>query len=633
MTAVSEVSDLRRRIDKALDAGLALEARYLLMQMALTDRAGTLARFRVSRYERLPEILPMTRHRLMVLRSFTVETMVPFLRAQAFDRGVNLQVSVAPLNSHTQLILDPSSELYRCSPDTVILALQARDLIPEIWHDAASLSEQDLETRAHIALSELASLLKAFRARSDASIILHTLELPYRPSNGVLDAQTSTGQTSAIMKINRGLQILASEYHGVYLLDYENLVSRYGKDSWHDERRWLSSRLPIKADHLPDLANEWLRFLVPLSGRVCKALVVDLDNTLWGGVVGEDGPEGLQLGPDYPGTGFLDLQRAILDLYERGVILAIASKNNEADAMEVLEKHQTMLLRPHHFASLRINWNDKAGNLRGIADELNIGLDALAFLDDNPVEREFIRTQIPEVTVIELPDDPGLYARTLRAEPVFERLTLSDEDRERGRYYATDRLRNNLAETSYSIEDFYRSLEMEVTLAECTPDALTRVAQLTQKTNQFNLTTHRYTEQQIATLMESDEWDVLTVRVKDRFGDNGLVGVLIGQSAEDYEIETLLMSCRVMGRTVETGILSAMSQLALSRGCKSLSASYVPTKKNVVVADLYSSHGFECTETTDQGTRWRISPAPQVIPMPAWLKFQIEVREPAGALS
>jgi FkbH-like protein len=204
--------------------------------------------------------------------------------------------------------------------------------------------------------------------------------------------------------------------------------------------------------------------LLPLTGKVCKALVVDLDNTLWGGIVGENGPHGIELGAEYPGAAYRALQRAILDLHERGVIIAVASKNNEADALEVIERHPGMLLRLQHFSALQISWNEKAHSLRAIAAELNIGLDSLAFIDDNPVEREHIRIQVPEVYVIDLPTDPMGYAEALRAVPVFERTVLTGEDRARGRLYAEERSRTTLEKASGSVEEFYRSLEMSMTM-------------------------------------------------------------------------------------------------------------------------------------------------------------------------
>ncbi len=284
----------------------------------------------------------------------------------------------------------------------------------------------------------------------------------------------------------------------MYVLDYDALVARHGGEHWHDERKWLTARLPIAAAYLLPMAREWTRFVVPLSGRIAKVLVVDLDNTLWGGVIGEDGMTGIAVGPEYPGAAYQSLQRALLDLSRKGILLALCSKNNLDDAMEALEKHPGMLLRAKHFAALRINWTDKAQNLREIAQELNVGLDALAFIDDNRFEREQVRAALPEVTVIDLPKNPTDYASAVRNCAALERLALSSEDQQRTEMYAAQKERAGAGQNFRSKEDFFRYLEQEAELDPLSDLTLARVAQLTQKTNQFNLTTRRYTELQIA---------------------------------------------------------------------------------------------------------------------------------------
>jgi FkbH-like protein len=359
-------------------------------------------------------------------------------------------------------------------------------------------------------------------------------------------------------------------------------------------------------------------------------LVTDLDNTLWGGVVGEDGIDGIQLGIEYPGAAFQAVQRVMLDLYRRGILLAVCSKNNLSDAMEALEKHPGMLLKPEHFAAMRINWKDKAENLREIAAELNIGIDSLAFLDDNPVERERIRTVFPEVTVIELPEDPMSFSRVLRETPVFERLTLSEEDRERGRYYAQQRQRVELERRVSSLEDFYRSLQQEIEIATVTPGTLTRIAQLTQKTNQFNLTTRRYSEQQLTEMAQSSAWKIYSIRVKDRFGDNGTVGVAITHDVEEVcEIDTFLMSCRVISRTVETALISFLIEQARTRGMIQIRGWFLPTKKNHMAADFYPLHGFQKVSEDNEKTFWSLALSESVTRCPEWIKLASPEERPA----
>jgi FkbH-like protein len=378
----------------------------------------------------------------------------------------------------------------------------------------------------------------------------------------------------------------------------------------------------VAATHVGYLAKEWARFLHPLTGKVAKAVAIDLDNTLWGGVIGEDGMAGIRLGGEYPGAAYRSLQRALLDLYRRGILLAVCSKNNPEDAMEALERHPEMLLRPQHFAALRINWQDKAQNLREIAAELNIGIDAIAFLDDNPVERQHVRAGLPEVTVIELPEDPMQYARVLRESPVFERLTLSEEDRERGQYYVAQRERTQLEQSVGSKEDFYRSLQQEAEVAAVSPATLARVAQLTQKTNQFNVTTRRYTEQEISDKAASPDWGVYSIRVRDRFADNGLVGVAILHfDGDGCEIDTLLLSCRVIGRTVETAFLAWLIERAEARGAKRIAGWFLPTKKNAPAKDFYASHGFDRASEDSRGVLWALDLPQSRVVRPEWVRL------------
>jgi FkbH-like protein len=428
---------------------------------------------------------------------------------------------------------------------------------------------------------------------------------------------------------------MAGEYPGVFVLDYDTLVSRYGRERWHDEQKWLTVRLPIGAEFLNAFCSEWLRFLHPLCGRTGKVLVTDLDNTLWGGVVGEDGLTGIRLDGEYPGAAYRALQQAMLDLYRRGILLAIASKNNEPDAMQVFKEHRGMLLQPSQFSAMRINWRNKADNIREIAEELNVGLDSVVFLDDNPVERERVRRELPEVTVIELPADPMRYASTLRDVAMFERLTRSTEDSMRQEYYAQQRLRSELQRSSESLEGFYRSLRQVVEIEPLKAKDVARAAQLTHKTNQFNLTTKRHTEAQLARIASSPDWDVYAVRVLDRFGDNGLVGVCItNRSGDTCEIDTLLLSCRVIGRTVESAILFFLTEQSRAKGIKLLRGRYARTAKNQPAASFYPDHGFEKVRQASQdedGMLWLLDLGKTQPACPDWIELRTE-REAAATV-
>jgi FkbH-like protein len=380
--------------------------------------------------------------------------------------------------------------------------------------------------------------------------------------------------------------------------------------------------MPTATEPQIPLVRRWPTYIPPPSGRICTALDSDLATPLCGGVIGEDGPQGIVCGPEGPGRRHHAVQEALLALHARGILLAICSKNDEAEALEVLEAHVGLLLRPAHFAAWRINWRDKPSNLREIAAELNIGIDAIAYLDDDPVELERVRSELPEVSVIELPPESDRQAESLRDHPVFARLTLSPEDEARQRYYAEQRLRLDAREKAPSLEAFFHSLAQEVGIERMTRETAERAAQLTQKTNQFNLTTRRYNAAQLLKLAEGGESQVFTVRVKDCYGDNGLTGVaIVRDTSAACEIDTFLLSCRVLGRGVEVAMLAFVFDRARGLGMREVRGRFVPTRKNAPAADFLPSHGLERQEGTDGA--WVADPSRTRIQGPAWIRLTV----------
>lgn len=618
-------ANLRQEIDRHIATEEVGAAARLLRELWIAEEPSTsAAAYICSRFEQLRPKLQFLSYRVAILRSFTVEPLIPLLKCGAFLAGIDLTVHLSDFNAYVQEILDGESQLYRFQPDAVILAVQTRDITPELWRDFAGLTPNQVQEIISRVSSDYCDWLRAFRKQSRAHLIMHNLEQPEIPSTGVLDSQSAQSQSQAIQHINNELLKAASKATGVRILDYDALVARYGRIHWHDDRKWLAVRLPIAAHGLNHLVDEWLRFLHPLTGKLAKALAVDLDNVLWGGVIGEDGMGGIRLGSEYPGAAYQEVQRALLDLHRRGILLAICSKNNQDDAMEVLQNHPGMLLEPSHFAAMRINWGEKSQNLREIASELNIGVDSLAFLDDSPFERQQVRSQVPDVLVIELGNDPMEFARTVRECPMFERLSVSVEDQQRGAYYQDQQQREKLENTSASREDFYRSLQQEAEIASLTKATLPRIAQLTNKTNQFNLTTHRYTEQQVSELASLPGWNCFSMQVRDRFGDNGLVGVAITHlQGRTCEIDTLLMSCRVIGRTVESAFLWFLVEHARKHGAERLQGWFLPTKKNAPARDFYPNHQFKVIDQNGEGTLWGLDLAATRISCPEWVRVHV----------
>ena len=544
------------------------------------------------------------------------------LQAAAAVNGLDLDVHVGDFNTYTQELLDPNSAVYSSwQADVVVLAAQTRDIVPELWTGFAASEPSVIADACDRVVGQYSSMIDAFRRSGGAHLVIHGLEQPPFAALGLADRTVDLGQQAAIRSINERIETLARDVRGVDILDLDGLIARVGRRQWNDEQKWRSMRMPIRSDHMADLADEWLRFIQPIVGHTAKALVVDLDNTLWGGVVGEDGAAGISLGPDDPGAGVRGPPAGDPRPHRaRGILLGVCSKNNPDDALEVLENHPEMVLRPSHFSSMRINWESKVDNLRAIAAELNIGLDAIAFLDDNPAECALVRQQLPEVIVLELDHVPVDGDNPVVGNPFFERLSLSDEDRRRTDMYAAQRERRQVEGTAGSLDEYLRSLGTIVRMAPAAPGDIPRVAQLTQKTNQFNLTTRRYSEQDVEAFADDPSVRVYGARAEDRFGDHGLIGVAIAKIAADaWSIDTMLLSCRVIGRGVETAMMASIIDDARQAGARAVEGEFVATAKNTPARPFYESAGFVRIDGDEDASRYRFDVDTQVLDVPDWI--------------
>lgn len=610
----------RDTIDNLLNDGKLADGFQALADAWNREPSLNAAQFVIAKYERHRADLALIECKLAILRSITVEPLVPLLRAAAYVNGIDLDVKVSDFDTYATEMLDANSALYAFQPRVVLLALNTASVAPQLWAPADD-SEQALRSVADDTVDRLTSLINAFRANSQADLIFHLLDSPDLTTRGSLESHAEFGQRAAIESVNERLSAIARGMRGVHPLDYDALVARHGRREWFDEGKWEQFRLPATAPNLRHIVDEWLRFIQPAIGAVVKVVVVDLDETLWKGTVGEDGFAKLKMSADPPGTPYRALQRALLALRERGIVLAACSKNDEPDAMEVLEKHPDMLVRPAHFATMRINWESKAENIKSIAGELNVGLDALAFIDDHPVERAEVRAMLPQVRVLDLPPDPSKYARVVLENPFLQRVTAaSSEDRQRTQFYQDQAQRAKMLASVGSKEEFYRSLGQVADIANASDLTLGRVAQLTQKTNQFNLTTRRYSEADIARFMSDPKHTVLTIKVSDRLGDNGIVGAAITEDDGDAcKLDTFLLSCRVIGRGIETAFIAYIAQQARLRGKSRLVGMFCPTAKNELAKHFYEDHGFRRIADDANGSSWEFALAKNDLKAPEWI--------------
>lgn len=574
----------------------------------------------------------MTDLKIALLASCTVETLKRPFAAELEKRGFQAEFWVCGFGQYRQDILNASSGLYGFGPALVVLYLDGEDLFRELLENPF---ETDAAARRDMAVRQAAearTLVETLAERlPQATVMLNTAAVPPLNALAGLEYNSGYGFEDAVHIYNEELGGLARSSHSVVVVDVAGLAAWLGYARWQDTRMWYLARSRWSRAALAALAERYAAAICGRLGRIRKCIALDLDNTLWGGIIGEDGMEGIRLGEDGTGRAFVEFQGELLNLYRKGVLLAISSKNNPEDAMQAIRRHPAMRLRPEHFAAMRINWEDKASNLRSLAEELNIGLDSFVFLDDNPAERSWVRQAAPEVLVPEWPADPVEYKRALLelAATHFHKLGITAEDRKRGESYQAQAERRKLEEAAGSLEDFYRGLEMQAKIGRADSFTIPRIAQLTQKTNQFNATTRRYTEPEIRAMSADAGCAIFWLDLADRFGPSGVVGVLIlkRENADTWLIDTFLLSCRVMGRTAENAFLAvAAREVAAER----LIGEYRPTAKNAPVKELYPKLGFELAREEGESRFWEINLKRKAIEIPEWFEIQMVRSSVAG---
>jgi len=498
-----------------------------------------------------------------------------------------------------QELTDPASALYGFAPDAVLFCFDARHLTRGM-NAALSVAEAD---RQHDAARE--EVLACWRLAKERfrCAVLHQTAMQLLPAvMGNNEHRLAGSPRHALRALNAELRA-AADAEGVDILALDERAAQEGYAAWHDPALWMRSKQEITPLAAPVYGDLVVRLLASRQGLSRKCLVLDLDNTIWGGVVGDDGMEGLILGQGNAlGEGFAAVQSYAKELSRRGVILAVCSKNDEANAWEPFDRHPEMILQRSDVACFMANWRDKAANLRDIAADLNIGLDSLVFLDDNPAEREAVRRELPMVAVPEPPEDPALVPYCLADAGYFEGVALTDEDRGRTREYQSNRARAELAASSTDMVGYWRSLEMQMLWRPFDRIGLQRVVQLINKTNQFNLTTKRYSEDEVLAVMADPSAFGLQLRLLDKFGDNGTIAIVIGKMQQDEVfLGTWLMSCRVLGRQVEAATLKLVVENARRMGARRLIGEYRLSSKNGMVKNHYEKLGFTTLSVSETG--------------------------------
>jgi FkbH-like protein len=557
-------------------------------------------------YRRLP---PLAKARssvkLAILGGFTTHQLRDLIELYTFAAGASVEIYEAEYGVFRQEVLDPSSALYQFKPNVVFLATHWRNI--GRW-PALSDSPEKVSELLEAEFREWGLLWQTVHDRLGSQILQNNFDTPPWRSLGNHEMRHAAAHTRFIGDLNRLLMARAPSF--VTIHDVDALASNAGRKAWGDERFFLHAKMPCAPEYLVDYAHSVSSLLAAQRGLSRKCLVLDLDNTLWGGVIGDDGLGGIRIGEgDAEGEAFLAFQRYVKSLQMRGVILAVCSKNDEKTAREVFEQHPDMLLKLEDISCFVANWTDKATNLRSIAKQLNIGLDSLVFVDDNPAERSIIRQMVPEVAVPEVSADPIDFVAALERHRYFQVTTLGAEDFKRTEYYRANAERAEIEAAAGGIDDFLRSLDMTSVIGPIQAKTLERSTQLINKSNQFNLTTRRRNVAEVQALTQSPDWITTTVTLVDRFGDNGLISVVLGQIQQDVlEIDTWVMSCRVLKRGVECFLLNYLCELARDRGLNYIRGQYIPTARNDLVRNHFAELGFENVEAKPDGhTIWRLS--------------------------
>lgn len=545
--------------------------------------------------------------KVAILASSTIKGIPEVLTVKCAESGIGAKVYVPEYNQYRQEIIDIKSGFYRFKPDITVLFIDTKSLLGDYFYFPYRYSEQKRRNFINKRIDNLIVLIKKFisDSLSKSKLIVHNFEVPIYSPYGILELKQKFGYIESVRYMNKKLQDYFYKNSEVFIFDYDSFLNKIGKSNALDRKMYYLADMKLNHNFIPALCDEYMRFIKIVKAMSRKCIILDLDNTLWGGVLGEDGFAGIKLGTTAPGNAYVEFQKYLLSLSERGIILAINSNNNYKEAIDVIRKHPNMVLRQDNFACIKINWENKASNILEIAKELNLGLDSLIYIEDSKQNRQLIRQMLPEVFVLEMPDDVSDYVKAIEELKELDWFNITVEDKLRGMIYSQERSRREFRENFKNIDKYLNSLQTKLSIKETDKFSIPRIAQLTQRTNQFNLTTHRYSEQEILNFSKNSKYHVYYVSVSDRFGDSGISGaVILKKDKENFLIDTFLLSCRVLGRGIEKAVLAFILKQGKKGGFKFSWGQYIPTQKNELVNDFYKNNGFTLKQSNKNGQIW-----------------------------
>jgi FkbH-like protein len=570
---------------------------------------------------------------IALVSSSTINGIKETLLVQCGEFDILTKYYIGGYNQYAQELLNTGSDLYEFIPDLLIIFVDTRAVAGDLFFMPYEISSDDRRFWIDEKVNELCTLALAFTEKSSAKVVLHNLEEPVYSPMGLVENKQELGFIESIKLINKGLTDRFKKNNQIFVFDYNAFCSRMGKQNVLDYKMYYLGDIKLNPKYIPNLCREYTGYIRAFAGLTKKCIVLDLDNTLWGGVIGEDGLEGIRLGPTPEGRPFMEFQKCLLSLFKRGIILAVNSKNNPEEALEVIRTHPHMILQESHFAAMRMNWDDKVANMKALAQEINIGVDSIVFFDDDRVNREMMREFLPEVTVVEMPEDPSLYCKILMDLNCFQSMSITEEDKKKGKMYAEEKTRRRMAQSATDLTEYLRQLHLTVSIEEVKTLTIPRVSQLTQKTNQFNMTTRRYTEESIREFMKSDRYRVLSIHVSDKFGDNGLTGVVIIRKEKRgvWYVDTFLLSCRIIGRKIEETVLAYLVSEARKQDVHLLCGEVIPSKKNKPAGQFYEKSGFVRIKHDDEADVWEWDLTKEY-PFPDFIEVKIKEQPEKGQM-
>lgn len=536
------------------------------------------------------DMADLKEYKIAILGDCSTQHLATALKGYGYQENYNLNIFDSDYNQIDAQIMDDTSELYKHAPDAVLIYMSTEKL----YEKFCEMALEQRENFADLTIEKIANYWQTLNSKIKTNILqFNFIEIDDRTFGNYAN-KTPSSFLYQLRKLNFQLMELASQTKNAFLIDLSSIQNTYGREVVHDDKLYYIAKMPLSTNILPEVAKQVLDVIKALNGKFKKCVILDLDNTLWGGVIGDDGLSSIQIGELGLGHAFSEFQMWLKELKNRGIILAVCSKNNENIAKEPFEKHPEMILRLDDISMFVANWEDKATNIKNIQATINIGMDSIVFIDDNPFERNLVKGMIPDITVPELPEDPALYLSYLKSLNLFETASYSENDKDRTKQYQAEVGRTTMQSSFENFDEYLKSLEMEATVHSFDEFEFPRISQLTQRSNQFNLRTVRYTEAEIEQIAKDDQYLTLSFSLKDKFGDYGLISVVIAKKQDEKTLflDTWLMSCRVLKRGMEEFIINHVIEMAKENGFSKVIGEYLPTPKNAMVEKMYAKLGF-----------------------------------------